>query len=228
MKYVTFSYDDGVTQDVRLIEMFNKYGLKCTFNINSELLGTGIEIEREGKIISHVKNNPSDVKKIYEGHEVAVHTLTHPNLTETDDAEIIRQVNQDRENLSDLVGYQVYGMAYPCGGVNNNDHVAQVIRDNTPIKFARTITSSHSFDKQTNLLRFNPTVYHHEEWDKMFALAEMFIAMSSTDKPQIFYIWGHSYEFDIHDTWDRMEQFCKLISGKEDVFYGTNSQVLLR
>ncbi len=30
MKAVTFSYDDGVTQDIRLIDMFNKYGLKAT------------------------------------------------------------------------------------------------------------------------------------------------------------------------------------------------------
>ena len=38
-KAITFSYDDGVTQDKRLIEIFNKYGLKATFNLNSELLG---------------------------------------------------------------------------------------------------------------------------------------------------------------------------------------------
>ena len=29
MKAVTFSYDDGVTQDQRLISLFNKYNLKC-------------------------------------------------------------------------------------------------------------------------------------------------------------------------------------------------------
>ena len=34
-KAVTFSYDDGVTQDIRLIELLNKYHLKCTFNLNS-------------------------------------------------------------------------------------------------------------------------------------------------------------------------------------------------
>ena len=38
-KAVTFSFDDGVTQDIRLIELLNKYGLKATFNLNSELLG---------------------------------------------------------------------------------------------------------------------------------------------------------------------------------------------
>ena len=39
-KAITFSYDDGVLQDRRLVEILNKYGLKATFNINSELLGT--------------------------------------------------------------------------------------------------------------------------------------------------------------------------------------------
>lgn len=38
-KALTFSYDDGVLQDERLIRIFNKYGLKATFNLNSELLG---------------------------------------------------------------------------------------------------------------------------------------------------------------------------------------------
>ena len=37
-KAITFSYDDGVTQDVRLIEIFNKYNIKATFNLNLELL----------------------------------------------------------------------------------------------------------------------------------------------------------------------------------------------
>ena len=37
-KAITFSFDDAVTQDIRLIELLNKYNLKCTFNVNSELL----------------------------------------------------------------------------------------------------------------------------------------------------------------------------------------------
>ena len=35
MKALTFSYDDGVEQDRRLVELFNKNNLKCTFNLNS-------------------------------------------------------------------------------------------------------------------------------------------------------------------------------------------------
>jgi len=151
MKAVTFSYDDGVTQDIRLIDMFNKYGLKATFNINSEFLGLESTLDREGKIVNHTKNKKSEIKEIYRGHEVAVHTLTHPNLTQLDESEIIRQVENDRKNLESLVGYDVVGMAYPCGGVNNNDYVAEVIKNNTPIKYSRTITSTHNFDLQDNL-----------------------------------------------------------------------------
>lgn len=226
MKAVTFSYDDGVSQDIRLIDMFNKYGLKATFNINSELLGLENTLSREGIIVNHTKNKKSEIKEIYAGHEVAVHTLTHPNLTQLDESEIIRQVEEDRKNLESLVGYDVVGMAYPCGGVNNNDYVAEVIKNNTQIKYSRTTTSSHSFDLQDNLLRFRPTVYHHTEWDTMFELAEKFINLKA-DKPQIFYIWGHSYEFDIHNTWDRFEEFCRLISNKDEIFYGTNREILL-
>ena len=118
MKAITFSYDDGVTQDIRLIEMFNKYNIKGTFNLNSGLLGREGMLPIEGKEISHVKNKPEDVKHIYDGHEVAVHTLTHPNLVNVSDEEVLRQVEEDRIKLSELCGYEVEGMAYPCGGKN--------------------------------------------------------------------------------------------------------------
>lgn len=226
-KAITFSYDDGVTQDIRLIELLNKYNLKCTFNLNSELLGKPGTLIRENQRISHYKITPEDVKSIYEGHEVAVHTLTHPNLTALNKEEVIRQVEQDRLNLSEFAGYEVIGMAYPCGGINNNDEVAKIIKENTGVKYSRTITSTGNFDLQDNLYRFNPTVYHMEGFDHLMELGEKFIALQ-TDKPQIFYIWGHSYEMDYaHDYWSRLEEFFQLISNKDDIFYGTNKEVLL-
>lgn len=227
MKAVTFSYDDAVTQDIRFINLLDKYGLKCTFNLNSELLGKPHMLKRDGMPISHYKIHPSDIKTVYANHEVAAHTLTHPNLTQiADDAEVIRQVEQDRLNLSELVGYEVVGMAYPCGGVNNDDRVAKLMRENTGIKYARTITSTNSFDIQDNLYQFNPTVYTMR-MDDVMELGKKFIELKP-DMPQIFYIWGHTYEMDFaSDSWVRMEEFFKLISGHDDIFYGTNKEVLL-
>ena len=104
-------------------------------------------------------------------------------------------------------------------------HVAEIIRTCTGMKYARTITCNGSFDLQEDLFRFQPTVFHMD-FDEMFRLGAEFIRMKP-DKPQIFYIWGHAYEFDIANTWERMEEFCRMISGKDDIFYGTNREVLL-
>ena len=222
LKAVTFSYDDGVTQDIRLINLLNKYNLKCTFNLNSELLGRG-DIH---KTVSHYKIKKEQIKEVYEGHEVAVHTLTHPNLTTLSEEEIIYQVETDRLNLSELVGYEVVGMAYPCGGVNNDDRVAEIIKNNTGVKYARTITSTNNFDLQDNLYRFNPSVYHLD-LDVLMDLGQKFVDLKP-ETPQIFYIWGHSYEMDFDTSyWQKLEEFFKLISNKDDIFYGTNKEILL-
>ena len=227
MKALTFSYDDGVTQDVRLIEIFNRYNLKATFNINSELLGSPNELIRNGVRIDHNKVKPEDVKHIYDGHEVAVHTLTHPNLTNIeDDGEVLRQVEQDRINLSELAGYEVLGMAYPCGGVNCNDRVAKLIKDNTPIKYARTIGVTRSFAPYYDLYQYKGTLYHHENWDELFEMGQRFLDLKA-DTPQVFYIWGHAYEFDIYpERWAMFEEFCRMMSSHEDIFYGTNLEIL--
>lgn len=224
-KAVTFSYDDGVTQDVRLIALFNKYGLKATFNLNSELLGSFGTLERDGQSITHNKNRAEDVRYIYDGHEVAAHTLTHPYLPGiADKQEIIRQVELDRLKLSELTGYEVVGMAYPCGGANNDDRTARIIRENTGIKYARAIETNLSFAPQENLYRFQGTIYHHQQWDQLFEMGEKFLRAEEG----VFYIWGHAYEFDIFpERWQQFEEFCQMISGKEDIFYGTNKEVLL-
>lgn len=226
-KAITLSFDDGVTQDRRLVALLNKYGLKATFNINSSLLGIKGGWEYNGKYVNHTKIYPDEMKDLYEGHEVAVHTLTHPNLTGEEEKTIVYQVEEDRKRLSDMMGYKVQGMAYPCGGINNDDRVASIIKNQTGVKYARTITSTHSFDLPENLYRLNPSVYIGEP-DTMFELAEKFIQLK-TNTSQLFYIWGHAYEFDVMDeiTWDKFEEFCKLISKKDDIYYGTNKEVLL-
>lgn len=222
-KAVTFSFDDGVTQDIRLIEIFNKYGLKGTFNLNSGFLGLDGTLDRNGRTVRHDKIAESKIKEVYNGHEIAVHTVTHPNLTGLEESEIIKQVENDRIRLSEICGYEVVSMAYPCGGVNNDDRVAQVIKDNTGVFFARGLDSTYSFDSQDNLLRFKPTVYYIE--DCLDEVVDKFLALDPSE-PALLYIWGHSYEMDAeYITWEKFEQVCKRLSGHADIFYGTNKEV---
>lgn len=223
LKAVTFSFDDGITQDIRMVELLDKYGLKATFNLNSEKFGVIKEEFFGGKKFIKKRIEISEVKDLYENHEVAAHTLTHPNLTEIEqENEIIRQVEQDRLNLEICSFKDVVGMAYPCGGINNDDRVADIIRRNTGIRYARTITSTHNFKMQDNLLRFNPTAHFGD--NKIFELADEFLNLKPNE-PQLFYIWGHSYECDYVDSWDRLEELFKRLSGHEDVYYATNKDV---
>ena len=226
LKAVTFSYDDGITQDRRLIKLLNKYGLKCTFNINSGRFLKAGPISVSGVIVPHVCVKKEEVKGIYEGHEIAVHTVTHPNLALLSDEEIIREVEDDRIALSEIAGYEVVGMAYPGGTPSMNDHVAKVIAENTGVKYARTTTPTFNFEPQTDLFAFNPTLHQHMDMDRMFQMAKDFIR-SEVDSPKIFYIWGHAYELDARDDWDKLEKFFELISGHDDIFYGTNKEILL-
>lgn len=225
-KALTFSFDDAVLQDIVIIEILNKYALKGTFNLNSGLLGCPGALNRLDRKIDHTKIPAHKIKDVYAGHEVAVHTLTHPNLTTLDDQTVIRQVEEDRKALESLVGYPIVGMAYPCGGVNNDDRVAEIIRNNTPIQYARTITSTYDFKPQENLLRFNPTAYLME-WEKVFEAVEKFLNEDS-DEPRLLYLWGHSYEKDMQDEYlPNFEKICQMLSNKDDIYYGTNKEVLL-
>ena len=222
-KAVTFSYDDGVAQDIKLIEILNRYNLKCTFNLNSGTLGNKGTLVRNNVTVPFDKVDANMVEKIYRDHEVAVHTVTHPDLTVLSDDEIIYEIEHDRELLSNLSGQKVVGMAYPGGNVDLR--VADLIKNKTEILYARTIKPTHDFKKQENLFLFNPTI--HETNEKLlFELADKFLNDNSENE-MLFYIWGHAFEFDAYSSWESFERFCQLISSHDDVFYGTNSEVLL-
>ena len=65
------------------------------------------------------------------------------------------------------------------------------------------------------------------EFEKMMRLGRAFVELKP-ETPKIFYIWGHSYEMDYgSDYWVKLEDFFRLISNKDDIFYGTNREVLL-
>ncbi len=223
-KALTFSFDDGVTQDEKLIGILNRYGLKATFNINSGFFGEKNELIRNGVAVRHDKLTKEDAVRVYTGHEVAAHTKTHPFLPKLSDEDIIMQVEEDRLALSSLFGYEVVGMAFPGGGVNHDNRVETLVREKTGCAYARTTDATGNFDLPKDLYALNPTVYYIET-DKMFDLGKEFLAMTPSEA-QLFYIWGHAYELDAWDFWTRFEEFCRMMSGKNDIFYGTNCEVL--
>lgn len=218
-KAVAFSYDDGVYQDIRLVELLNKYGLKCTFNLNSGLTspesiwyGNGVKIERMP---------PEMLPELYKGHEIASHSVKHRDLTKMDSHEIFMDIKQDIAFLENLFGCKISGFAYPFGATD--DRVEDVLA-HCGIKYARGVNSSKNFAPPHNLLNISPTCRHKDE--DIFELARDFIELSP-ENPQIFLLWGHSYEFDMQQGWERFEKFCKLIAGHDDIYYSTCGEVFL-
>lgn len=217
-KAVTFSYDDGVVYDRRLVGIFNKYGLKCTFNLNSGIM-TGASHWNDSGVEIH-RMNAAGLPELYKGHEIAVHCLTHAVLTDCDDETLYNEVMLDKENLERMFGCRIEGMAYPYGAYN--EHVAEML-GKCGFRYARTVCSTDKAAAPSNLLTYFPTAHHSSE--KLPAIIDEFLN-SDSEEPQLLYIWGHSYEFEVNKNWDYIEKLCSTVAGRDDIFYGTNSEVL--
>jgi peptidoglycan/xylan/chitin deacetylase (PgdA/CDA1 family) len=224
MKALTLSYDDGVEQDKKLAQILNRYSIKATFNLNSGIQ-TGANRWQNGDVEVR-RMNINGLPAVYEGHEIAVHSLTHPHLENLDGETIQNELEQDRLNLERIFGRrvgggQVCGMAYPFG--TYNDLVVETAR-RCGMRYARGVKSTYYFDVPEDLLVYQPTIHHKDA--RLMELAESFIKLKAP-RPQVFYLWGHSYEFDIDRNWQVIEDFCRLMAGRDDIFYATNAQALL-
>lgn len=217
-KAFTLSYDDGICQDKRLVDIFNKYHLKATFNLNSGLQDEKNMWKNKGVTIKRINKN--EILEVYKGHEVAMHTLTHPHLEDLPRELIIEEVMQDKKNLEAMFKRPIRGMAYPFGTYNNT--VLDVI-ETLGIEYSRTVNQHGNFSLPVNPLTWNPTCHH--SYPKLMELAESFI----TDKfsaLSLFYVWGHSYEFDVNKDWKLIEDFCEFISEAKDIWYATNIEII--
>jgi len=219
-KCLTLSYDDEVTQDRRFVEILNKYGIKCTFNLNSGTFGEEKRVVhyKNGVEVDHIKIPREEAPILYAGHEIAVHTVNHPHLEELTDDEVRKEVMDDMKELSELAGYKVNGMAYPYGYFDS--HLEGILKE-CGIIYSRTVEDTREFGIPENFLEWHPTINFGEKgfWE----LVDKFLEES--DDPKLMYIWGHTYEFDAYDSWEMLEEFCKKVAGREDILYATNKQV---
>jgi len=222
-KALTFSFDDGVSQDIRFIKLLDKYNLKGTFNISSGLLGDRDWLVQSGLEVSHCKTSKIELKNIYRNHEVAAHSLTHVNLANMPSGTIAYEITKDRDTLEGLVGYPICGMAYPFG--TYNDKVKKAA-DSCGIEYARTIESTGAFTLPEDFLVWHPTCHYRDVING--ELVDDFLEELSLKEyhfPMLFYVWGHTYEFDGYGEWEEIERFMKKICHHKHVWYATNIEI---
>lgn len=211
-KALTLSFDDGVIQDKRFIEVIDRHGLKCTFNLNSERI---------------LKSTPKSIgldeaKEVYKNHEIAIHSLKHPFLDLMPAGTASLEIARDRENLENIFGRIVKGMAYPMGGTQS-DELVNAVRA-CGIKYARTTHPTYGFDMPMDWLRMNPTIHHTDE--RLMELSEKFVLAEPRWINMLFYVWGHTYEFDRENVgWNLLDDFCDTVSGHDDIWYATNMEI---
>ena len=220
-KALTFSYDDGVKEDVRFVDILNRYGMKGTFNLNSGCYAPEIPNPEkpdrrmsESVITELFANSP---------HEVALHSFSHPSLATLPAAAVAYETIRDREALERQFGRIIRGMAYPNGSVS--DEVVETLRL-CGVAYARTVVSTERFKLPEDWLRLPATCHHNNP--RLMELAEKFVnaAIASPHQPQMFYLWGHTYEFSDNDNWHVIEEFCKYMSGREnEIWYATNMEI---
>lgn len=215
-KAFTMSYDDGMKSDVRFIEIMRKSGLKCTFNLNSGAYPTP-QLEESERRISKAK-----ATELYRGDdiEVACHGVYHDNPTRLPDDKLTYEFLTDRLELEKQFSKIVKGCAYAFGVFDGR--VVDTLKK-CGIKYARTTMSTRGFGLPSNWLTLNPTCHHNDP--SLMQLADRFINMNVTRDSQMFYLWGHTYEFDDNNNWEVFEKFAPHIGGHEDIWYATNMEI---
>lgn len=218
-KALTLSYDDGVEQDQQLLEILNEHGLRCTFNLNSGCYPEEGHVWPAGHI--HRRMPASRVSSTYKApHEVAVHTLTHPDLTLLPEAEMTREILEDRRNLEQQFGILVRGAAYPYGTFD--DRTVEALRA-CGIVYCRTVMSSHRFSLPTDWLRLQPTCHHDDPL--LDRICDRFLQENFYANSGLFYLWGHAYEFEANNNWHRIRDFAARMGDREEIWYATNIEV---
>lgn len=206
-KAVTFSYDDGSRNDLRLIETLEKYGAKTTLNLVSD------RIEASDNFLT--KN---DVLEISKSHEIANHTKSHDRNDRIPFDQIISEIIDAKYYLEDIIGKPVMGFAYPYGSYNKD--LLSILK-NLGVSYARTSGQSNGFSHPQDFLTWEGTCHHDNAIDS----AKSFINIKPNNKLPIFYIWGHSHDFERKDNWHVLTETLDILKDDDRIWYATNIEL---
>lgn len=224
-KALTFSYDDGVIQDKRLAEIFDKYGMKATFNFNNECMRPDNFTKEQ-------------IKEYFlsKGHEIAVHGANHRANGNLRPIEGIRDVLDCRLELEAKCDCIIRGMAYPDTGIRQMgsfgtyEMIKQYLAE-LDIAYSRTLgEDNNSFMLPEDFHAWMPTAHHNNP--KIMEFIDEFLKLDISENayharrvPRLLYIWGHSYEFDDKDNWEHIEEICKKLSDNAQIWNATNIEI---
>lgn len=217
-KAFNISYDDGVVQDIRFVELLNRYGLKGTFNLNYGLMRSGFTWQHEcGMTVRRIPEEQA--LKVYEGHEIASHSYSHPYFDNMKESEILRELGADKFFLERVFGREVEGYATPF--YYYSDLMADCVR-RCGFAYARISEKTNDYSIPEDFYRWRGSKFH---WDEDL---EDFVAgfLASDQELALCQLVGHSYDLDVMNLWDRMERICRAVGNHPDVWPATHAELV--
>ena len=199
-KIFLLSFDDGTIWDRRFVELLNKLGMKATFNLNSGLEDFVWQYEDRFPIR---RQKLAETVEQYRGHEVASHTRTHPWLNSLTPPRLAREVGEDCEALKEIFGLSEIGFGVPFTACEERE--IRIIRKF--VKYIRLSAFSDDFALPEDPYHI-PIHGLYNDPD----IREKIQAFARCDLPEaLFVMAGHSYEFEVLNHWEYIEELLSFI-----------------
>ena len=205
MKYFIFSIDDGTIYDKKVIEIFNRYHIKATFNLNSGL----------GDFVWYLNEMPIrrlklfENKELYNGHEVASHSLSHPHLTSCPGEIVVKEVGEDIANLESIFNEEINTFAFPFDDFD--ERCIDIIKHLHNIRFIRLSEIDTSY-------RLPSDNYHIKitSLDVMDALNRIDEFINDKEA-KLFTFVSHAYDFEVNNTYKELEKLCQIVTSSKNI-----------
>lgn len=234
--FITTSWDDGYPSDFRLAELLDKYQLKGTFYIPQNNPEHEVMLEK-------------DIQQLAARFEIGGHTMDHVAVHETNLKGWQQQVTGCYHWLSDLLGHHPVSFCFPKGQYTAAtagcvfDAGFQLAR--TTELFQTTIPKpQHPFIVPTSIQIFEHSkityckhllkrgrIHSLIKWLTMSApkeletLAETYVQRILSQGGYL-HLWGHSWEIDEYQLWNKLERVFKRIAQISEISYIENKEIL--
>jgi len=146
---------------------------------------------------------------------VASHTVHHPYLTQLPEGDLIWQVEEDCRRLREIFGLEEIGFAVPfdqCG-----EREIGILRDKTSVRYVRLPELKEDFCPPTDPWHICVNGLYNEP-----GIRGKLEAFVHSDLPMaVFVLCGHSYEFEVEQHWDYMEELLVWMKGLPGVEFMT-------
>lgn len=233
---ITTSWDDGQKEDLRLLKLLNKYGIKATFYVPFNFKNRAT---LNKKNIKYLMDN---------GAEIGGHTINHIPLAQLSEEHILKEIIDGKKKLEYLIGKKITSFSYPNGKFNYKiiDLVKKAgyklarttVAFNTSLNFDpfslpvslqffthnRLTNIKHAF-KEGNIHGLINYLTKYKITNDLFLLNQL-VLKEILKNGGIMHIWGHSWEIEKYSLWGLLEKTLKLISNKKGVKYLTNGQLM--